>query len=118
MKKALQLMIVIQGVILRFYSALICTGLSAFLAFFCTQGKQQSLCLWSCPLPVRCTPFQIVLQLLDGSIPLAPDIELDLVDVRDVATAHVEALERPEAKGRYLMVAKNVTILEVRCNIV
>jgi len=45
-------------------------------------------------------------------------LSLDLVDVRDVAVAHVEAMERPGAKGRYLMVARNVTILEVQCRTV
>lgn len=64
---------------------------------------------------VSCLPClqQVVQQLLDGSFPLAPNVELDLVDVRDVAKAHVEALERPTAAGRYLTIGANITVLEV-----
>eukprot|EP00850_Spirogloea_muscicola_P015315 SM000116S24236 [mRNA] locus=s116:211028:214105:+ [translate_table: standard] len=59
------------------------------------------------------TSPQIVQQLLNGSLPMAPDIELGLVDVRDAAAAHVAALEDPSAHGRYILVAEDWTFLEM-----
>jgi len=43
----------------------------------------------------------------------APDLKFALVDVRDVADAHVPGLEKPEAKGRYILVNRVVSILEM-----
>ena len=41
--------------------------------------------------------------MMDGSLPLIPDLYFPLVDVRDVALAHVVAAEREEAKGRFIV---------------
>jgi nucleoside-diphosphate-sugar epimerase len=41
--------------------------------------------------------------LMMRSQPACPRLYFSLVDVRDVALAHVEAFERPEAKGRYVL---------------
>lgn len=41
--------------------------------------------------------------LLTGKFPLAPKLGLNCVDVRDVALAHVRALQRPQAEGRFII---------------
>lgn len=46
------------------------------------------------------TSAVIVQRLLDGSIPAAPRIPMTIVDVRDVAAAHVAAMTAPDAGGR------------------
>jgi dihydroflavonol-4-reductase len=43
-------------------------------------------------------------RIVRSKIPMIPNINLALVDVEDVAVAHVRALERPEARGRYMLV--------------
>lgn len=45
----------------------------------------------------------LVLRLLRRSLPACPRLYFAIVDVRDVALAHVLAFERPEASGRYLL---------------
>lgn len=42
----------------------------------------------------------ILMRLLDGSVPAAPRLNFAVVDVRDVAAAHVAALTAPSAGGR------------------
>jgi dihydroflavonol-4-reductase len=42
----------------------------------------------------------IMMRLLDGSVPAAPRLNFAVVDVRDVAAAHVAALTAPSAGGR------------------
>jgi dihydroflavonol-4-reductase len=42
----------------------------------------------------------LVQRLLNGSVPAAPRLIFSIVDVRDVAAAHVAALAKPEAGGR------------------
>lgn len=51
--------------------------------------------------------------LLQGKMPAIPRLSLGLVDVRDVALAHLRALERDGAKGRYLMVAGQLWMEEI-----
>ncbi|MEL7196882.1 MAG: NAD-dependent epimerase/dehydratase family protein [Pseudomonadota bacterium] len=46
------------------------------------------------------TSIEMVQKLLDGSIPLAPNMGIGVVDIRDVVTAHVAALELPDEKVR------------------
>ncbi|TMM50265.1 SDR family oxidoreductase [Qipengyuania marisflavi] len=43
------------------------------------------------------TSVEIVKKMIDGSIPLLPDMGIGVVDVRDVAKMHVLALEAPAA---------------------
>lgn len=45
----------------------------------------------------------IVWDMLAGTYPAYPRFSFSTVDVREVARAHVEALERPAASGRYLV---------------
>jgi nucleoside-diphosphate-sugar epimerase len=51
--------------------------------------------------------------LVTGKMPGCPRFFLNLVDVRDVALAHVRALERPEAQGRYLLHAEGLWMQEM-----
>ncbi|MBW2523934.1 MAG: NAD-dependent epimerase/dehydratase family protein [Deltaproteobacteria bacterium] len=46
----------------------------------------------------------IVRRLMTRSLPGCPRLHFNLVDVRDVALAHVHAFERFDARGRYLLV--------------
>lgn len=46
------------------------------------------------------TSSQVILDFFDGKRKKVPKGYITLVDVRDVALAHVRALERPEANGR------------------
>lgn len=45
-------------------------------------------------------------ELISGVYPAAPPIHLGLVDVRDVAKAHAEAVERDDASGRHILCAE------------
>ena len=43
---------------------------------------------------------QVIQRLIDGRMPLIPRIGLNIVDVRDVARAHILAMTMPEAAGQ------------------
>ena len=47
----------------------------------------------------------------------APDLALGMVDVRDVARAHINAGFTPAAHGRYLTNARSITMLEIGQNL-
>lgn len=48
----------------------------------------------------------VIRGMMQGSIPLAPRVYFGVVDIRDVADLHLEAMTRPEAKGeRFLAVS-------------
>ena len=55
------------------------------------------------------TSVLIVKKLMDGSIPMLPDMGIGVVDVRDVARAHVAALEAPadQVKGERFPTAES-----------
>lgn len=56
--------------------------------------------------------MSLLKQMGDGTLKFgAPRIGMGLVDVRDVATAHVKAGFTPEAKGRYITSAHNTDLL-------
>lgn len=58
--------------------------------------------------------FNIVRQLGDGTMkPGVPDIGMGLVDVRDVAEAHLRAAFTPAAKGRYIVSGHNSSFPEM-----
>lgn len=42
-----------------------------------------------------------------------PDLEMGIVDVRDIAKAHVRAAFTPEAQGRHLLVSESVSMLQM-----
>jgi len=45
--------------------------------------------------------------MLAGDVPGAVDITMMVIDVRDVARAHIIAMENPECNGRYILVGEN-----------
>lgn len=55
-----------------------------------------------------------LLQMGDGRLRTGvPDLAYGVVDVREVARAHLLAAFTPEAKGRYMLVAKELTMLGI-----
>lgn len=55
-----------------------------------------------------------LLQMGDGRLLTGvPDLTYGVVDVREVARAHLLAAFTPEAKGRYLLVAQDITMLGI-----
>jgi dihydroflavonol-4-reductase len=60
------------------------------------------------------TSGELLLRLLSGAVPLAPRLSFSLVDVRDVAEAHVMAMTSPEAGGhRHILSEREMSILEL-----
>jgi dihydroflavonol-4-reductase len=56
---------------------------------------------------------QIFVNLANGAYPAIPALTWGCVDVRDVAEAHVRAMEIPSASGRYLCVHENLSVREM-----
>jgi dihydroflavonol-4-reductase len=56
---------------------------------------------------------RIITDFLAGRMPAYVDTGLNLVDVRDVAAAHLLALERGEAGRRYILGNANMTLREI-----
>jgi dihydroflavonol-4-reductase len=56
------------------------------------------------------TSNQIIVEALTGVFPAIMELTWGMVDVRDVALAHVLAVENPTAAGRYLCAAESVTM--------
>ena len=66
------------------------------------------------PTQVTSESFNIFRQLGDGTMKMGvPKMGIGLVDVRDVATAHVQAGFTPKAKGRFITSAHNTNFLEM-----
>jgi nucleoside-diphosphate-sugar epimerase len=62
---------------------------------------------------VDATSVGMVVQFLNGSFRMGvPRLWLGVVDVRDVARTHVQALLVPTAHGRYIAVAESMTLLQ------
>jgi dihydroflavonol-4-reductase len=59
------------------------------------------------------TSNQIFVDLLQGTYPGIMNLTWGFVDVRDVALAHVLAMETPQASGRYLCAADTLTMREL-----
>ena len=58
--------------------------------------------------------FSTMKQLVDGTMRLgAPALELGVVDVRDVAQAHINAGYFPSTSGRHICVSRSATMLEM-----
>lgn len=58
--------------------------------------------------------FSILQQMVDGSLKMGvPKMGVGLVDVRDVATAHIRAAYTPDAHGRYITSAHNTDFYEM-----
>jgi nucleoside-diphosphate-sugar epimerase len=60
------------------------------------------------------TSVSMMVQFLNGSFRTGvPRLTLGLVDVRDVALAHVKAATQPQAGGRYIVVGRALRLLEM-----
>lgn len=57
------------------------------------------------------TSHELMRLMAEGRYPASPKIVFPVCDVRDVATAHVEAMLRPEAAGQRFIVAEGETRL-------
>lgn len=57
---------------------------------------------------------EICQRLLNGKFPAIPDVSSPIVDVRDVATAHIAAMEKSEAAGnRYILSNRTLHFREI-----
>ena len=60
------------------------------------------------------TSGELVKRLIDHDVPAIPDISLAMVDVRDVATAHLSAMTTADAAGqRFICAEANHSMMEV-----
>jgi nucleoside-diphosphate-sugar epimerase len=60
------------------------------------------------------TSVDMMIQFLNGSFHAGvPRLWLGVVDVRDVAAAHVQAALLPTASGRYIIVAESLSLFEI-----
>lgn len=60
------------------------------------------------------TSVGMVIQFLSGAFKQGvPQLTLGVVDVRDVAEAHILAALKPDAQGKYLVVAESLRLLEI-----
>ncbi|XP_002978211.2 cinnamoyl-CoA reductase 1 [Selaginella moellendorffii] len=56
---------------------------------------------------------EVLKVLVDGSQSSYPDVSIPVVDVRDVSKAHIKAMDKEEASGRYLCVESLVPNREI-----
>ncbi|KAL8595902.1 hypothetical protein ACOMHN_018214 [Nucella lapillus] len=62
----------------------------------------------------QCTSMEIIKRLLERSMPACPKLNFAVVDVRDVAAAHIKAMTLPDAAGqRHLVVNTNMWMKEI-----
>jgi dihydroflavonol-4-reductase len=59
------------------------------------------------------TSNQMFIDMLSGKYPAVMALEWGFVDVRDVAKAHIAALNHPQAQGRYICAAENMNMADV-----
>eukprot|EP01134_Creolimax_fragrantissima_P006525 CFRG6525T1 len=60
------------------------------------------------------TSVNIIKNIINGKVPMAPKLNFEIVDVEDVARAHVRAMVIPEASGkRFVLVAGNMPAIDV-----
>jgi len=60
------------------------------------------------------TSVKMMIQFVNGSFKTGvPNLSLGVVDVRDAASMHITAALKPSATGRYIAVAKTLTLLEI-----
>ncbi|TGK05172.1 NAD-dependent epimerase/dehydratase family protein [Leptospira langatensis] len=61
--------------------------------------------------------LKLIQDILKGQLPFAPKMTFSYVDVRDVAMAHLQAYENPQAKGRYIATGETLSVSQV-CKLV
>ena len=60
------------------------------------------------------TSLKTIRQYVDGNLRTgAPELEFGVVDVRDIAMAHIKAGFTPEAHGRHICVSQSMSMLEM-----
>jgi len=60
------------------------------------------------------TSGALILRLLNGSVPAAPHMTFSIVDVRDVAAAHLAAMTSPAAAGqRHILSDREMSVFEL-----
>lgn len=60
------------------------------------------------------TSLSTMLELMDGSLLTgAPNLRFPIVDVRDVASAHIKAALKPDAHGRHILVSGSASMMEM-----
>ena len=57
--------------------------------------------------------LELLMRIVGGKLPALPRLSFSLVDVRDVALAHIAALERPEAQGRHILYNRTLWMSEI-----
>lgn len=55
-----------------------------------------------------CSSVNVISRLLKGELPMLPKLHMNCVDVRDVAKAHINAMEQPVAGQRFLLVSTGI----------
>ena len=60
--------------------------------------------------PVLSSGFELLKNMLDGSMKVIPNITLGIVDVEDVADLHIRAMTNPEAKGQRFLALSGGTM--------
>jgi len=60
------------------------------------------------------TSLKTIRQFVDGNLRTgAPELEFGVVDVRDIAMAHIKAGFTPDANGRHICVSRSMSMLEM-----
>lgn len=60
--------------------------------------------------PVLSSGFELLKNILDGTMKAIPNLTLGIVDVRDVADLHIRAMTNPEAKGQRFLALSGGTM--------
>ena len=63
------------------------------------------------------TSLKLIQRLLSGKDPMVPRVGFPVVDVRDVAAAHVRALQRPDSAGARFIAAERFLWIQEMANI-
>ncbi len=73
-----------------------------------------ALCPWGVfgPGDVHLSVSEVIVQAAKGKMPFYFDAALGVIDVRDVAEAHLNAVEKGKVGERYILSAHNITLLE------
>ena len=60
------------------------------------------------------TSLSTILEVMDGTLRTgAPDLRLPIVDVRDVAIAHIKGAMSEDANGRHILVSASASVMEI-----
>lgn len=57
--------------------------------------------------------LELLMRIVGGKLPALPRLSFSLVDVRDVALAHIAALENPDAEGRHILYNEPLWMSEI-----